>query len=202
MNNKILQISIITLSILISPFITSGMDNSSRTEIINSLEKGEEIKNGHDKYIFIPGLKALNSEISTSNSKSNLLRSESSGDEILGKKGRFSIYRSNSSGINSRKASKQHIGKNSERPVVQNRRTGRLAVVTGNIIVKLKDIGTAQNIAKTYNLELSFTNKFMKTAFFSSLDLSNLPALKNNLENDSRVIRVNLEIVDKIRKTR
>lgn len=79
-----------------------------------------------------------------------------------------------------------------------NQRTGAIATLTGNLKVTLKNT-TAQIIADRYGLTIVNDFKHLNLVFFDSLG-QNVFDLKDNMEQDSDIQSVELDIVENMRR--
>lgn len=80
-------------------------------------------------------------------------------------------------------------------PVVANKSNGMLGIVTGTIVVTLKESSMAQALAQTYDLTLKYLDKEMRLAYFSAPSKTALDKVVEALQKDVSVEHVNLEIV-------
>ncbi len=80
-------------------------------------------------------------------------------------------------------------------PVVAQKSNGMLGIVTGTIVVTLKQSSMAQGLAQSYDLTLKYLDKDMRLAYFSAPDKTALDQVVVALQKDSAVEHVNLEIV-------
>lgn len=124
--------------------------------------------------------------------------------DILERKGRYTIYRplpasptgSAIRGVLHHRRSIQTF------PIVINRTTGRLGVVTDGLMLKLRDPETATAIAGEYGLSFSYMNDLIRTAVYTLAEEVNIKDLRERLMHDPRIERVTLSIVDHIRRPR
>jgi hypothetical protein len=85
-------------------------------------------------------------------------------------------------------------------PVVLNLETKSIGIINGKLWLKLKDMQDAQSIANSYNITLSFVNIPMETAFYDFPSDVNILALRKRLiEENPGILRVTLDMVDRIR---
>lgn len=126
-------------------------------------------------------------------------------NEILEEKGIYMIYRphpsppSSGSAIRRSQHSQQDIH---TFPIVINQTTGRLGVVTDDLMLKLKNPETASAIAEEYGLAFSYMNDLIRTAVYKISVETDIKELRERLIHDPRVERVTLSIVDRIRRPR
>lgn len=181
------------------PSAASCLDQARREAVIDSLPRGETFENNGWNYVWLPTLRGEKSPASTSTAGTGKTASAVENQAILEQKGPFIIYKTSAA---SEKLSAVTTGGSSIHPVALNVQTGSLAVITGNIWLKLKDINNAAPMATEYDLTLSFANAAMSTAFYQIPAETDIQALRKRLQADSRVIRVTLDMVDRIRRPR
>lgn len=193
------------IMLVLSIFGAAGLISSTaccfepakRDAFIASLPRGETFSNDGTDYVWLPTLKAeVIEEGKTARIK--VEQGDQSPDEqqMVEQKGRFNIY----AGEN--RASGRRAGEDSARPVAFNLRTKSLAIVTGDLWLKLKDMKSAQAIAGEYNLVFSFSNPAMQTAFYRAAAGADMEILRQRLQADPRIMRVTLDMVDRIRLPR
>ena len=83
-------------------------------------------------------------------------------------------------------------------PVVYNLKMKSIGIITGKLWLKLKDMQDVPSIADMYNIPLYFANNEMSTAFYDIPGDVNIQTLRKQLEADTRVLRVTLDMVDVI----
>lgn len=138
----------------------------SREEMIQSLSKGVEFRNGKNTFILLPGMKSIKSASYTTNTlprfstshhppmKSVQQRDLSTtiAENVIEQKGNFLILREGS--LQELRQSRSVAAIEKSYPVVLNRSTGQFGVVTGQLIVKLKNIEDASRLAEEHNLKI------------------------------------------------
>jgi hypothetical protein len=87
-------------------------------------------------------------------------------------------------------------------PVVYNLKMKSIGIITGKLWLNLKDMQDAPSIANMYNIPLYFANNEMSTAFYDIPGDVNIQMLRKQLEADTRVLRVTLDMVDVIKHLR
>lgn len=80
-------------------------------------------------------------------------------------------------------------------PVVANKSNGMLGIVTGTIIVTLKESGLAASIAQSYDLTLKYLDKDLRIAYFTAPANTQLERVVEALQRDGSIESVDLEIV-------
>lgn len=82
-----------------------------------------------------------------------------------------------------------------DRPVVVNPANGRLGVVTGTVILKLRNIADAEKIATRENFKLLSVDSTIDTAYFRARENYGLVSGSQRLQRDPGITRVELEVV-------
>jgi len=178
------------------PLTALSLDSTEINSLITSLPRGETIKNDGNTYVWLPTLKAFQAFGKTSTSDLTVTTADR---KIVGKKGPFTIYQLSAS---PEKIFTHSAGAGSGYPVALNLNTNSLAVVTGNIWLKLKNMRDSRPIGDEYGLAYSFSNATMATSFYSLPPDADINALLKKLQADPRVLRVTLDMIDRIRYPR
>lgn len=119
------------------------------------------------------------------------------GREVLERKGRYVIYREapaktrSTAGVTLRLTGAGY-------PVLLNKQTGNLAVVTGNLRVKLKS-GDITAVASAHGLTVTQEFTHLGTAFLSAPEGADLLALLAALRADPRIAEADLELFEHVR---
>lgn len=170
---------------------------AKREAFIASLPRGESFSNDGMDYVWMPTLKAEVIEEGKTAQNRVVQDNQSTGDQqVVEQKGRFNIYAA------ADRASARRVGEDSSRPVALNLKTNSLAIITGNLWLKLGDMQNARAIAEEYNLVFSFSNAAMQTAFYRAAAGADMESLRRRLQADPRIMRVTLDMVDRIRHPR
>jgi hypothetical protein len=77
-----------------------------------------------------------------------------------------------------------------------------LGVMTRNLWLKLADMNDSDSIAREYGLKPSYNSVPMQTAFYSAPGGIDLMQLRARLQGDPRILRVTLEVQDRIPRPR
>jgi hypothetical protein len=171
-----------------------GLDPVQKEALIASLPRGEVFENDGSTYVFLPTLwaeKRGGHEVES-------LAGPNSG-EVVEQKGLFRVYRGPLEGVPSIRGLRAESGAGSVHPVVLNLKTQSLGIITGNLWLKFKNMGDAQSVADAYGISLSFVNAAMSTAFYEVPAGVDILTLRKRLETDPRVVRVTLDMVDRLR---
>lgn len=202
--NKIRLFFTIVLTVFImnvlAPAVAPCLDQAQRDALIASLPRGEAFENNGWNYVWLPTLKGE----MTTGAKTNLATAKTTADAVnnqtsVEQKGPFIIYKTSAA---SEQSSAMAISGSSMHPVALNVQTGSLAVITGNIWLTLKDIKDAGAIAAEYGLTFSFTNAAISTSFYQIPAQTDIQTLRKRLQTDARIVRVTLDMVDRIRHPR
>lgn len=81
-------------------------------------------------------------------------------------------------------------------PVVAKKSNGMLGIVTGTIVVRLKESSLALSLADTYEMTLKYIDDDLRIAYYSAAGKTSLTQLVDLLARDTAVESVNLEIVN------
>ena len=201
---KISLFSVVVLSLLFSTIIMPRfawcLDSTERETFIASLPRGESFENDGTTYAWLPTLRG----IKTINTKSTANTATMTDNETtVEQKGPYTIYKPSSTLVKSaavKALSVTSTAGGSTHPIALNLRTNSLAVITGNIWLKLKNMQDTEALGKEYGLIFSFSNAAMSTSFYSVPADTDIAALRENLLTDSRITRVTLDMVDRIRR--
>lgn len=80
-------------------------------------------------------------------------------------------------------------------PVVAKKGSGLLGIVTGTLIVTLKDGGAASPLARQHQMDLKFFDPDLKLAYYTAPSTAVLDQLASELEANANVENVTIEIV-------
>lgn len=179
----------------LAPAAASCLDGAQREALIVSLPRGEAFENNGWNYVWLPTLKGVKTNAAIRETTAAAADEQTHVEQ----KGPFMIYET---ADRSKKSSAMASGGGATYPVALNVRTQSLAVITGNIWLTLKDIRDAGAIGTEYGLTYSFSNAAISTSFFQIPAEMDIPALRKRLQTDARIIRVTLDMVDRIRHPR
>lgn len=192
-------LSVFIANALIPP-VASCLDPAQRAALMDSLPRGEAFENNGMNYVWLPTLRGVKTlPARTTSGGGNTAAAAAENQAAVEQKGPFTIYRTPAV---SGKSSVAARDSNSTYPIALNIQTGSLAIITGNIWLKLKNLNDAGTIAADYGLTLSFTNADMSTSFYQIPAQADIQALRKRLQADSRISRVTLDMVDRIRHPR
>lgn len=86
------------------------------------------------------------------------------------------------------------------RPVVVNQSSGAIGIVTGTIVVRVRDFEEVDAIAKAFNLEVVSTDDTIATAFYRAPKGFEIDDLLEMLRADGRVAHADAEIIQSMRQ--
>lgn len=165
---------------------------------VNQLEKSTEFRNNGENYYLLPQVYSTNYMSNAVVSKAGDSKRKSiqipKGDDLLKEQGGFSIYKSKLTSRTTLSVTKTADQKTY--PVVLNKRTGRLGIVTGNIKATLTNIALAESIAADYGLVLKRKFDHLNLVIYLTKDQQDIISKVAVLEQDSRTQDVNIEILE------
>lgn len=164
------------------------LDSAQRETLVASLPQGESFENDGSIYVWLPTLRAEKTDV----------RKDMALEDVIERKGLFSVYKQSQATAPSIRAENESADSVSTHPVVYNLKMKSIGIITGKLWLKLKDMQDAPFIANMYNIPLFFANNEMSTAFYDIPGDVNIQTLRKQLEADTRVLRVTLDMVDVI----
>ena len=164
------------------------LDSAQREAFVASLPQGESFENDGSTYVWLPTLRA----------EKTAARKDMAVEDVIERKGLFSVYKQSQATVPSIRAENESADSVPTHPVVYNLKMKSIGIITGKLWLKLKDMQDAPFIADMYNIPLSFANNEMSTAFYDIPGDVNIQTLRKQLEADTRVLRVTLDVVDVI----
>ncbi|MBF0351555.1 MAG: hypothetical protein HQM11_11025 [SAR324 cluster bacterium] len=167
---------------------------------IQALEKGPVVAVEHENYWMMPELRATPDNppnlflkpTTQSRTEQAEFRKFLEKSTFVEQKGNFKVF----SQIT--KASPMRVERISARtnyPVLLNQRTGVFAIVTGNVLVKLKEMTQVEPLAQEHQLKLIRRFDAIQTASYEFIDQDILHAL-SVLRQDVRVEEASLELIE------
>ncbi len=185
------------------PMQVWALDSAGREALVASLPKGETFENDGSTYLFLPTIQAVRTTPESMGSKGKEAGvSDSKGIEIKGfieRKGLYALYRHSFSEASSIRFERGDSEDVTVSPVVLNLRTGSFTVITGKMCLKLNDLEDVKDLADAYGIALSFVNQYLTLACYEIPPDVEILVLRKDLLNDPRVLRVTLDMVDRIR---
>jgi hypothetical protein len=166
-----------------------------RAAMVKTLERGKQMKGSRDSYQHLPQVFAVALAGSSETPEQAVARAGESGARIVETKGRLVLYRS----AQSKPALVQYPGGSGVFPTVVNARTGTLGVLTGNLIVKPKNMSDADAIASSHGLEKSKAYPQLQTVFYKAKAKVDIADVSAALQADPRVESAYPEIIEHVR---
>ncbi len=168
------------------------LDPVQRQALVASLPQGEKFENDGFAYVWLPTLRAEKTGAGK----------DMAATEAIEQKGLFSVFKKSQAAAPAIRADNESATDAPTYPVVYNLEMKSIGILTGRLWLKLKDMADAQPLAESYPLSLSWTNNEMETAFYDIPENVDIQELRKQLQADARVMRVTLDMVDRIRNLR
>jgi hypothetical protein len=195
-------LSLICSGVLV-PQAAWSFDQARREAFIASLPQGEIFENDESTYVLLPSLwtektDGRKAELAV-NENPGSVQTDQTTEDVVERKGLFTVYRQSSSEQASIRTVKGQSGDVQAHPVVLNLKTKSIGIIAGKLWLKLKNMQDAQSIADSYNITLSFVNIPMETAFYDFPSEVNILTLRKRLiEDNPGILCVTLDMVDRI----
>lgn len=197
-----MKIGIVALGLLlVAPAVLAQSNQESarqaaseRSAMLKTLERGKAMKGSRDRYRHLPQLCAV-ALADSETPEQAIARAGDAGAQLVETKGRLVLYRSSSM----KPAYVQSAAGTSVFPIVVNDRTGSLGVLTGNLIVKPRDMADADAIASGRGMEKIKAYPQLQVVFYrakAGVDIADISAA---LQADPRVESAYPEIVERVR---
>ena len=168
---------------------------TERAAMLKSLDRGKQMRGSRDSYQHLPRVFAVALAGSSETPEQAIARVGESGAQLVETKGRLVLYRS----TQSKPALVQYPGGNGVFPTVVNARTGMLGVLTGNLIVKPKNMADADAIAASHGLEKTRAYPHLQTVFYKGKPGIDLADVSAALQADPRIESAYPEIIEHVR---
>ena len=168
---------------------------TDRAAMVNSLERGKSMKGNHEQYQHLTQVFAVARENDSETPEQAIARAGGSGAQLVETKGRLVLYRAGTgNAVLIKRASSATVY-----PTAVNNRTGTLGVLTGNLIVKPRDMADADAIASGRGIEKTKAYPQLQTVFYrvkAGVDIADISAA---LQADPRVESAYPEIIERVR---
>ena len=187
----LMAIFVVCAGVLVPQFSWS-LDPAQREALVASLPQGEKFENDGFAYVWMPTLRA---------EKTGAVKDMAT-MEAIEQKGLFSVFKKSQAAAPAIRADNESATDAPTYPVVYNLEMKSIGILTGRLWLKLKDMADAQPLTESYPLSLSWTNNEMETAFYDIPENVDIQELRKQLQADARVVRVTLDMVDRIRHLR
>jgi hypothetical protein len=162
--------------------------------MLKTLERGKAMKGSRDQYRHLTQVFAV-ALAGSETPEQAIARTGDAGAQLVETKGKLVLYRSSST----RPASVRSAGGASVYPTAVNDRTGTLGVLTGELIVKPRNMDDADAIASGRGIEKAKAYPHLQTVFYkvkAGVDIADAAAA---LQADPRVESAYPEIVERVR---
>ena len=183
-------------SFLLAQRITPTEGELERQKMVATLLEGATVTAAGEEYVYLPEMRAVRSAKSSDSAEGTLAKLGIATAAVLDSKGGFVLYKVlEGTPIRSAMASAALKG-TVEFPVVLNRRTGKLGIVSGSLVVKLKRMEEAEAIAATHGISLSRKYDRLGRAVFLVGQGTDMLAVEQAMADDARVESVQVEILE------
>ena len=171
-------------------------DTSSRgMERFAVLVKGTEVTRQGERYVFLPEVRAVRQVGTFENPQLVLSSLGVEGDEVLGTKGGFIIYKA-TGGPAQPVPALATLNDGTVYPVVLNQRTGQLGIVSGMIAVKLPEMMDGDAVAQDHGIQLQSRYDHLGLAFYIVSIGEDVLSAAQALAADARVDSAEVEILE------
>jgi hypothetical protein len=168
---------------------------AERAAMLETLQRGKEIKGSREQYRFLPEVHAVEYRASAETQQEALARIGESGAQVLETKGRLVLFRS----AQPKPALVVHVAGTTVYPTVVNVRTGTLGVLTGTLVVKPKSMADAAAIASSHGLEKGKEYPHLQTVFYRAKAATDIADVAAALQADARIESAYPEIIEYVR---
>jgi hypothetical protein len=168
---------------------------AERAAMLQTLQRGKEIKGSSDLYRFLPEVHAVEHTPSTETPQQALARTGEGGAQILETKGRLVLYRS----AQPKPALVERVAGTTVYPTVVNVRTGTFGVLIGTLVVKPKSMADAAAIASSHGLEPGKEYPHLQTVFYRVRAGTDIADAAAALQADARIESAYPEIIEYVR---
>ena len=168
---------------------------AERAAMLETLQRGKEIKGSREQYRFLPEVHAVEHRTSTETLQEALARIGESGAQVLETKGRLVLFRS----TQQKPAYVERVAGETIFPTVVNTRTGTLGVLTGTLVVKPKSMADTAAIASRHGLAEGKEYPHLRTVFYRVKANSDIADVAAALQVDPRVENAYPEIIEYVR---
>jgi len=167
---------------------------AERAAMLETLQKGKQIRGAREQYQHLPQVFAVGLSNSSETPEEAIARTES-GAQLLETKGKLVLFRSGQT----KAASLHRAGGASVFPTVVNLRTGTLGVLTGNLIVKPRNMSDAEAIASSHGLDKTKVYPQLQTVFYRARANTDIADAAAALQADARIESAYPEIIEYVR---
>jgi len=169
-----------------------------REAAIASLGRGAEFASDGNRYQLLLGVRALRIKKQSDTSQVLQTLGATPSDVIESRTGLMFVRRALVAGRST--ASAETVNSQVLQPVAINRDTGTLGLMTGTIMVHLKNLADAPALASTHGLTLTRSYDHLGMAFFTVTRGSDVLTAAARLTTDPRVTRADPEVLEALRQ--
>ena len=198
MNRRIVALGLMltaSLAFAQEPRLAAKARAAERTAMLETLQRGKEIRGARQQYYFLPEVHAVEHRVSAETPQEALSRIGESGAQILEIKGRLVLFRS----TQRESAFVERVGGSAVYPVVLNTRTRAFGVLIGTLVVKPKKLADAAAIASSHALEKSKEYPHLQTVFYRAKAGTDIVDALAALQVDARIESAYPEIIEYVR---
>jgi hypothetical protein len=168
---------------------------AERAAMLETLQRGKEIRGSREQYRLLPEVHAVEHGASAETPQQALARIGESGAQVVETKGRLVLFRSPLQ----KPAFVERVSGATVYPTVVNVRTGTLGVLTGTLVAKPKSMGDAAAIASSHGLVKGKEYPQLQTVFYRVKAGTDIADAAAALQADPRVEDAYPEIIEHLR---
>ena len=183
-----------SLALAQEPQKTGKAAVTEHTAILETMQRGKDIRGDRESYQHLPELRAVERTGSDETPQQTVQRFGAGGSQVVETKGRLVLFRV----PQGKPALLEGSGDSALYPVVLNMRTKNLGVLTGMQVVKPKNMADAAAIASSYGLETVKEFPQLRTVFYRAKTTIDIADVVAGLQADPRVENAYPEIMEHI----
>lgn len=173
----------------------ASADQTQRAAMLATMPRGKVIQGEHGSYQHLPEVRAVERSSLNVSPQQAVDRLGLSNVAVIETKGRLVLFRLPQLAS----AQVERFGEATVYPTVLNLRTSKLGVLTGVLVVKLRDATTSTAIAGSHGLEVMRAFPHIRTVFFRPTSGADVADLAAALQADPRVEKAYPEIIEHVR---
>ena len=166
--------------------------------LVESLPRGPAFESGGERYQPVEGIRAVVRRPGESFDDA-LARAGAAPSDLVEPKGRFLLFRQ---GPAAPGAARPAASPGRTCPVAVNARTGKLGVVLGSIVARLRHVMDARAVAADHGLAVAFVAPQLSTAFYRVAPGQDAQAAAAALARDGRVEWAEVEVKEHVAEPR
>ena len=187
----------VSLLLLLAPALAEAQENSpasgGKATPTSSLPKGPAFRSRGERYQVLGAVRAVSRKPNESDAGALARVSAAQGDR-LDEKGGYVIYRDAAASP----IAMNEAGDGATQAVAVNAGTGALAVLTGNLNVRLAPGADPAAVARDHNLVLVAAAPRILAAFFRPASVQDLVQVAARLSSDARVTSAEVDVVEHV----